>query len=144
MRKAARIPSYAGAVEAPMSELNTTPLIDVMLVLLVMFIITVPIATHKVPLDLPGPGKERPEPVVYRLEIDAAGRIRLNGAFVPDRALPARLAAIAAEPTSELHLRTDGETPYDRFDRVLAAVKRAGVTRLGMIGNERFVEALRD
>ena len=145
MRRACQIPSFAGSADAPMSELNTTPLIDVMLVLLVMFIITVPIATHKVPLDLPtGPPHERPEPVVYRLELDAAGRIRLNGAFVPDSALPARLAAIAAEPMSELHLRTDGETPYDRFDRVLAAVKRAGVTRLGMIGNERFVEALRD
>ena len=144
MAKTRPFPDYAGAADAPMSELNTTPLIDVMLVLLIMFIITVPVATHKVPLDLPqGAAAERTEPVVYRLELDAAGRVRLNGAPVADSALPGRLAAIAADPAGELHLRADGETPYDRFDRVLAAVKRAGVTRLGMVGNERFAAAVR-
>jgi biopolymer transport protein ExbD len=142
MPKASRINSYAGALEAPMSELNTTPLIDVMLVLLIMFIITVPVATHKVPLDLPQGNGTPGEPVVYRLELDAAGRIRLDGALLPDAALPGRLAAISADPAGELHLRADGETPYDRFDRVLAAVKRAGVTRLGMVGNERFAAAV--
>jgi biopolymer transport protein ExbD len=126
-----------------MSELNTTPLIDVMLVLLIMFIITVPIATHKVPLDLPQNASEPADPVVHRLELDAAGRISLDGKPVADGELPARLSRIAAEPLSELHLRTDGETPYDRFDRVLAAMKRAGVQRLGMIDNQRFAEAVR-
>ena len=144
MRRSQPFPAYAAPTEAPMSELNTTPLIDVMLVLLIMFIITVPVATHKVPLDLPqGPAAERSEPVVYRLELDSAGRIRLDGSLLPDAALPGRLAAIAADPAGELHLRADGETPYDRFDRVLAAVKRAGVTRLGMVGNERFAATVR-
>lgn len=138
-----QIGSFAGTGEAPMSELNTTPLIDVMLVLLIMFIVTVPIATHKVPLDLPqGPSVPR-DPVVHRLELDARGRISLDGAPIDEAELPGRLGAIAAEPLSELHLRTNGETPYDRFDRVLAAIKRAGVERLGMIDNERFVAALR-
>ena len=143
MHKSRMIPSFAGASEAPMSELNTTPLIDVMLVLLIMFIVTVPVATHKVPLDLPQGSAAAPDPVVHRLDLDAVGAIRLDGVLVSDAELPARLRAIAAEPLSELQLRTDGETPYDRFDRVLAAIKRAGVDRLGMVDNERFVAALR-
>ncbi len=142
MRKARSL-AYAGPTEAPMSELNTTPLIDVMLVLLIMFIVTVPIATHKVPLDLPQGEGVPSDPVIHRLEIDAGGRVSLDGAPVRDTDLPARLAAVAAEPASELHLRTDGEAPYDRFDRVLAAIKRAGVERLGMIDNERFASAFR-
>jgi len=138
------IPSFAGPADAPMSELNTTPLIDVMLVLLIMFIITIPISTHKVPLDLPqGPPTPRAEPVVYRLDLNAAGQASLDGMPVSDAELPTRLAAIAGQPLAELHLRTDGATPYERFDRVLAAIKRAGVERLGMIDNQRFVEALR-
>jgi biopolymer transport protein ExbD len=144
MRRRRQIPSFAPEAQAPMGELNTTPLIDVMLVLLVMFIVTVPISTHKVPLDLPqGPAAERPEPVIYRLELDRLGKLSLNGTLIADSELRERLQRIAAEPASELHLRADGETPYDRFDRVLAAVKRAGVTRLGMVGNERFAEAVR-
>ncbi len=143
MRTRRQVPSFA-AVEpqAPMSELNTTPLIDVMLVLLIMFIITIPITTHKVPLDLPG---EVPpvtsEPLVHRLNLDSAGRISLDGVMLSEAELAARLPAIAAERQSELHLRAEAETPYDNFDRVLAAVKRAGVTRLGLVDNERFAKA---
>jgi biopolymer transport protein ExbD len=136
-----QIPSFAADAGAPISELNTTPLIDVMLVLLIMFIITIPITTHKVPLDLPGGVQEPSDPIVHRLNLDQAGRISLDGAPLAERDLPARLAAIADEPTSELHLRAESETPYDRFDRVLAAVKRAGVTRLGLVDNERFAKA---
>ena len=128
--------------EAPISDLNTTPLIDVMLVLLIMFIVTVPVATHKVPLDLPGDGKTRSEPVIHRLDLDSSGRIRLDAAFIADPDLLPRLTEIAAEPLAELHLRTDGEVRYDRFDHVLAAIRRAGVARLGMVGNERFVSSL--
>src|SRR3712207_792654 len=142
MKQRRRVPSFASDHQMPMSELNTTPLIDVMLVLLIMFIITIPISTHKVPLDLPGGvPPERQEPIVHRLNLDNAGRISLDGTPVPDAELPERLAAISAEPTSELHLRAESETLYDRFDRVLAAVKRAGVTRLGLVDNERFAKA---
>ncbi len=137
----------AGAVSAsetePLMDINTTPLIDVMLVLLIMFIITVPIGTHKVPLDLPQGVPPQSEPVVHRLELDAAGRISLDGRPLPDAELPQRLATIGAEPGSVLQLRAEGKTPYERFDQVLAAIKRAGIDRLGMVGNERFVEAVR-
>jgi biopolymer transport protein ExbD len=136
-----QIPSFAADAGVPISDLNTTPLIDVMLVLLIMFIITIPITTHKVPLDLPGGVQEPSDPIVHRLNLDQAGRISLDGALLSERELPARLTAIADEPTSELHLRAESETPYDSFDRVLAAVKRAGVTRLGLVDNERFAKA---
>jgi biopolymer transport protein ExbD len=109
-----------------------------MLVLLIMFIITMPIATHKVAVDLPGDGKSFAEPVVYRLGLDAAGRLDWNGAPIPEAQLPGRLAAMQTEANSELHFRTDGATRYEDFDRVLAAVKRAGVTRLGLVDNQRF------
>ena len=142
MRKYRTIPSFAGAGEAPIHDLNTTPLIDVMLVLLVMFIVTIPGTTDKVPLDLPeGPSSES-ERVVHRLELDAAGGIALDGRTVSQAELPALLAPIAADLSSDLHLRADGETPYDRFDHVLAIVKRAGITRLGMVDNARFVEGV--
>lgn len=142
MRKHRTIPSFAGAAEAPIHDLNTTPLIDVMLVLLIMFIVTIPVTTHKVPLDLPqGPPAES-ERVVHRLELDAAGGIALDGRAVSQGELPAILAPIAADPASDLHLRAEGETPYDRFDQVLAIVKRVGITRLGMVDNARFVPAI--
>ena len=144
MRRYSPMPSYPAADEAPFSEMNTTPLIDVMLVLLIMFIITIPISTHKVPLDLPtpGPGPDT-KPVVHRLNLDASGRISLDGAAVRDAELPARLGAIAAEPMSELQLHTDAEARYERFDQLLASIKRAGIQRMGMVGNERFAEAVR-
>ena len=143
MHKRRPLPSFAGPAEAPISDLNTTPLIDVMLVLLIMFIITIPITTHKVPMDLPqGQGVDR-EPVIHRLDLDSAGRAFLDGRPIREAELPALLQPIVADPMSELHLRADAETPYDRFDHVLAAVKRAGVTRLGIVDNQRFVEALR-
>ena len=142
MRRRRQIPSFATEIKAPVSELNTTPLIDVMLVLLIMFIVTIPITTHKVPLDLSGHRtRDRSEPIVYRLNLDGAGRITLDGAALNESDLPARLRAISADPASELHLRAESETPYDSFDRVLAAVKRAGVVRLGLVDNERFARA---
>ena len=143
MRRRRPLPAFAVPGGAPISELNTTPLIDVMLVLLIMFIITIPITTHKVPMDLPQGPPTNAEPVVHRLELDAAGRIRLDGAALAEAQLPARLAAISAERESQLHLAAHAETPYDNFDRVLATVKRAGVVRLGLVDNARFVEAIR-
>ncbi len=144
MRRSRPSPSFINPADAAFSEMNTTPLIDVMLVLLIMFIITIPISTHKVPLDLPqGDPPIRTEPISHRLNLDAGGRITLDGLPVSDAELPARLAAIAAESRSELHLHTDGDARYERFDQVLAAIKRAGIVRMGMVGNERFGEAVR-
>ena len=79
---------------------------------------------------------------MHRLELDAAGRISLDGAPVRQAELPAHLQRIAAGPASDLLLRADGETPYESFDQVMAMVKRAGITRLGMVDNQKFVAAL--
>lgn len=127
----------------PMGELNTTPLIDVMLVLLIMFIITIPVSTHQVPLDLPGPPRtEEEQRLFHRLELDAAGALSWNGRPVAEAELPGLLAAAQAGGADpEIHLRAESDTPYGVFDRVLATVKKAGVERLGMVGNERFAAA---
>jgi biopolymer transport protein ExbD len=138
------IPSLAAPADAPISDLNTTPLIDVMLVLLIMFIVTIPLSTHKVPLDLPqGPTRVSAEPVIHRLSLDASGATTLDGAPLSWRDLQPRLAAIAAEPAAELQLHADGAARYERFDQLLAAIRRAGITRMGMVGNERHVAAIR-
>ena len=126
----------------PIAEINTTPLVDVMLVLLIMFIITIPVSSHKVPVDLPQSGDGAP-PTIHRLDLDAAGRLFWDGQPVDGRALDARLAAHVADPDAPvLHMNTDAETRYERFDEVLAAVRRAGVTRLGFLGQDRFASAI--
>jgi biopolymer transport protein ExbD len=121
----------------PIGDLNTTPLIDVMLVLLVMFIVTIPIATHKVKLDLPTVPSEL-EPRVFRLDMDSAGRLRWDGAPLPESQLPLRLAAVRDAPNATLEFRADGESRYEDFDRVLVVLKRARISSLGLVGNERF------
>lgn len=135
--------AYATVGEQPFSEINTTPIIDVMLVLLIMFIITLPLMTHSVKIDLPGPdvtGKEKPE--THQLSLDSASRLSWDGVPITEADLPARLAAFRAAPQeSVLHFRAEAETRYEDFDRVLADVKRAGVRHLGFVGNERFARA---
>jgi len=128
----------------PISTINTTPLIDLMLVLLIMFILSIPIATHKVPLDLPsGPPVKAEPPVVHRLALDAGGRFFWNGRAIGDAQLTPLLGQVAADPRDpELHIQVDAETRYERVDETLAAIHRAEVTRLGFVGNERFAGAL--
>lgn len=128
---------------APIATINTTPLIDMMLVLLIMFIVAIPMRSHKVPLDLPtGPTTAEPRPI-HRLDVAAAGGLRWDGRPVPAAALPARLAAFAADPADpELHLRADGEARYEQVDEILADIQRAGITRLGFLDNHRFAAAL--
>lgn len=130
------------SAEAPvMSHMNMTPLIDVLLVLLIMMILTIPIMYHKVPVDLPRGGGDGAPPPVHRLALDAKGNLSWDGAPIGTASLPARLAALRNDPTKpELHLKTDGAAPYVRFDETVAAIKRAGIERLGMVGNERFRE----
>ena len=133
---------YAAVGEQPFSTINTTPIIDVMLVLLIMFIITLPLMTHSVKIDLPSDGPTQREPVVHRLEIDAASRLAWDGAPIAEAELPARLAAFRAESRDNvLHYRADPQTRYEDFNRVLTDVKRAGVKQLGFVGNERFARA---
>lgn len=106
-----------------------------MLVLLVMFILVLPTLTHEVPLDLPKPGPDRTLPVTtHRLVLARNGGVALDGVALDDTALAAKLAPIAADRQAELTMRTDPETRYERFDQVLAVVKKAGVTRLGFEG----------
>ena len=134
--------AFAAATEQPFSTINTTPIIDVMLVLLIMFIITLPLMTHSVKIDLPKKGETQSDPEMHYLALDSAGRLSWDGAPIPEAALPARLAAFrAASRDGILHFRTDPETRYEDFNRVLANVKRAGIERLGFVGNERFAHA---
>ena len=138
MRRPVTLQPAAAALYEPGPVINTTPRIDVMLVLLVMFIILVPVATHKVPLDLPS-GEPGPIAVAHRLDLDAAGRLFWDGRPIAEASLPHHLARVAADPADpELHVAVDGETRYERVDETLAAIRRAGVTRMGFIGNERF------
>ena len=143
--KSPRRIAFAAAPEQPIAELNTTPLIDVMLVLLIMFIITVPIATHAVKIDLPvGPVTTNPhEPKVHRVDLSAGGRLLWDGAPIAAAELPARLDAfLAARDDGVLELRADGGARYEDFDRLLAVVKRSGIERLAFVGNERFEHAV--
>lgn len=125
----------------PMMEMNTTPLIDVMLVLLIMFIITLPVQTHAVKVDLPQ-NSNNPNPIdaqKNKITIDAAGTIAWNGTPVDDVTLRQYLDASAAlNPEPELHFQPAPDARYEVVDRTLAVVKRSGVTKLGFIGNEQY------
>ena len=126
----------------PMMEMNTTPLIDVMLVLLIMFIITIPVQTHAVKVDLPQNSTKTPPPVLpdkNTLSIDQQGVIAWNGAPVDEQTLRQYLDQSAAMPVEpELHFQPDPAAKYDVVDRVLAVVKRSKITKLGFIGNEQY------
>ena len=123
----------------PIAEMNITPLIDVLLVLLIMMILTLPVATHTVAVDLPnGAPRTVPDQKMHRLEIAASGALSLDGAATTESALPDQLVATMADKDATLAIRADAAARYETFDRVLATVKRAGVTRLGFVGNDQF------
>ena len=127
-----------------MVDINTTPLIDVMLVLLIMLIITIPIQMHSVKMNLPvgnPPPPARP-PVAVQIDIAANGVVSWNGAPLADQGqLEAKLAQVAVEPDQdELRLRPDREAPYRSVAMVLAAAQRKGATRIGLIGNEQYMQ----
>jgi biopolymer transport protein ExbD len=127
-----------------MIDINTTPLIDVMLVLLVMLIITIPIQLHAVNLNMPvgNPPPQLVKPEVVKIDIDPSSQIYWNAEAVPSRAdLEERLRTIATvDPQPELHIRPDKRAKYDVVAAVLAAAQRLGVTKLGIIGSEQFIE----
>ena len=127
----------------PMMEMNTTPLIDVMLVLLIMFIITIPIQTHAVKVDLPqnDPNAVKPpvEPDKNKISISVDGTVMWNGSPVDAVRLRQYLdVAAAMNPEPELHFQPDPAVRYDVVDRTLAVIKRSNITKLGFIGNEQF------
>ena len=126
----------------PMMEMNTTPLIDVMLVLLIMFIITIPIQTHAVKIDLPqNSDNSTPavDPVKNKLYIDAAGAFFWNGIPVDALTLQQYLEQTTQmSPEPELHFQPDPQARYEVVDQALALIKRTNVTKLGFIGNEQY------
>ena len=125
----------------PMMDMNTTPLIDVMLVLLIMFIITIPVQTHAVKIDLPVPN-ENPsnvDPEKNKVMIDPAGTITWNGTPVDLAQLAQYLEQTKALPVEpELQVQPDPYARYIVVDNVMAVVKRSGVGKLGFVGNEQY------
>ena len=135
--------STAGADDEPMMDINTTPLIDVMLVLLIMFIITIPIQTHAVKLDLPVDSQTNTppqiDPVKNKIVIEPNGTILWNGAPVNEVQLRQYLDITQTmNPIPELHLQPHPEARYEVVDQVLAVTKRANVEAMGFVGNEAY------
>ena len=128
----------------PMLDVNVTPLIDVMLVLLIMFIITIPIQTHAVKLDLPVNQPNQPpppiDPVKNVVSINAQDQILWNGAPVTEDQLKQYLEVTQQmNPIPELHLQPDATARYKLVDEVLAVTKRAHVQKMGFVGNEYYM-----
>jgi biopolymer transport protein ExbD len=135
--------SAGGAEGEPMMDINTTPLIDVMLVLLIMFIITIPIQSHAVKIDLPQDQETQTpppiDPVKNKIVVDPSGAILWNGTPVDPVTLRQYLdITTTMTPTPELHLQPHPEARYEVVDEVLAIVKRANVTAFGFVGNEAY------
>jgi biopolymer transport protein ExbD len=126
-----------------MVDINTTPLIDVMLVLLIMLIITIPIQTHAVKLNMPvgNPPPQLRPPEVVQIDVDFDGTMLWNGETIPDRpALEAKLSNVAAlSDQPEVHLRPNKLVKYKSVAMVLASAQRLGVTKIGIVGNEQFI-----
>ena len=126
-----------------MVDINTTPLIDVMLVLLIMLIITIPIQTHAVKLNMPigTPPPPLVPPEVVTIEVDFDGTVIWNGRVVPDRQeLEERLRAAAEMPVQpEVHLRPNKLVKYESVAMVMASAQRLGLKKIGLIGNEQFM-----
>jgi len=125
-----------------MIDINTTPLIDVMLVLIIMLIITIPIQTHAVKMNMPiAPSAAPPKPPeIVRIDIDFDGTIGWNGTVVDKDELINRLSQVAQQPDQpEVHLRPNKLVTYKVVAMVMANAQRLGVTKIGLIGNEQFL-----
>ena len=130
---------------APMMDINTTPLIDVMLVLLIMFIITIPVATHAVNIDLPSPSAPPPLTQVKRdknqVSITPQGVVLWNNVPLNTSQLVGALQQTAKmKPEPELDFQPDAQAPYDMAAKVLNIIKQSGVTAFGFVGNEQYYQ----
>lgn len=131
---------------APMMEMNMTPLIDVLLVLIIMFIITIPVATHAVNIDLPGPPppnmpKPPVDPIKNLVTIDGTGVVMWNGTKVDNSMLLYNLQATRKySPEPELDFQPDAQAPYDTAAKALNLIKASGVTAFGFVGNEQYYQ----
>ena len=127
----------------PMLDMNVVPLIDVLLVLLIMFIITIPVQSHAVKLDLPQDSQAPPppiEPTKNKVVVTAAGQILWNGAPVNQEQLRQYLElSQQMNPIPELHLHPEPDARYELVDEVLAVTKRAHVEKMGFVGNEAYM-----
>ena len=127
---------------SPMMEMNTTPLIDVMLVLLIMMILSIPPATHSVNIDLPVPSPTPPtdiDPVKNKIVISPMNEILWNGAAISDSQLVTNLQATRTLPVEpELQYQPDAQASYDLSVKVLNIIKSSGVTKFGFVGNEQY------
>ncbi len=135
-----------GGSQQPMSEINVTPLVDVMLVLLIIFIITAPLLTHGIKIDLPraasSAAPEKPETIT--LSVDDAGRAFWNGKAVSDAELPAIMAEAARQqPQPELHLRADQATRYQKLAEIMSLARNAGIARMGFVTDPTGFEPAR-
>ena len=135
----------SGSSDEPqtMMEINTTPLIDVMLVLLVMLIITIPIQLHSVTLDMPvgAPPSNLPKPEKMRIDIDENSVVYWQGEPVTAKDLDDKMTAITqVEPQPEVHIRPNKASRYAVFANVLSSSKRLGLTKIAVIGAEQFVQ----
>jgi biopolymer transport protein ExbD len=133
------------AGDSSMVDINTTPLIDVMLVLLIMFIITIPIQTHAVKIDLPVDNKNQPppevDPVVNNVEIDFLNQVYWNRQPVSLEQLRTYFSQAASmQPEPELRLRPDPLARYEVVNEVMASAQRSGVTKMGFVGNENYAQ----
>ena len=129
----------------PMLDINTTPLIDVMLVLLIMFIITIPVQTHAVKLDLPVNQPNNPPPPIEPLKntvgVTAQNQITWNGSPITQTQLRQYLEVTQQmNPIPELHLQPDATARYELVDEVLAVTKKAHVQKMGFVGNEYYTD----
>jgi biopolymer transport protein ExbD len=136
--------SSASGEPEVMMDINTTPLIDVMLVLIIMLIITIPVQLHSVNLNMPAGNPPPPtkEPVVVTIDVDFDGTILWNGEVLPTRqALQYKLHDAAIQPEQpEVHVRPNKLVEYRYVAEVLAEAQRLGVSKLGMVGQEQFVK----
>ncbi|HJV87643.1 MAG TPA: biopolymer transporter ExbD [Noviherbaspirillum sp.] len=125
----------SGGTAQPMAEINTTPLVDVMLVLLVIFIITAPLFHQAIPVDLPKVDGSRVDdkPRTVQVALDAEGKVFVDGKEVPFDALDERLHAIAGTPMLEMHLRADRATRYDRVAAIMATAQKNGISRIAFV-----------
>ena len=133
----------SGTEDNVMMDINTTPLIDVMLVLIIMLIITIPIQTHAVKMNMPIPSNAQPkEPrPPIRIDVDFDGTIGWNGVAVSMGELQGKLAEVAAESDQqEVHLRPNKLVTYKHVAHVMASAQRLGVTKIGLVGNEQFLQ----
>lgn len=132
-----------GSGDGAMVDMNTTPLIDVMLVLLIMFIITIPVQTHAVKLDLPPPNNEplNVDPVFNQVDIDFLSNIYWNKQAVDMVQLRSYMRQAAVLPTEpELRLRPEALAKYEIVDQVMAEAQQAGITKMGFVGNEAYAQ----